>query len=509
MTEIILTTLNARYIHTAFGLRYLLANLHEFQQRTKIVELEIKTPLFNILEKLLIPEVKIIGFGVYIWNVEQITKVVAAIKAVRPEIIIVLGGPEVSHDREGLLIADLADYIIVGEGEDAFYQLCSDIFANQPPTSKILSSPLPDLTTLQYPYDFYTDEDIAHRVCYVEASRGCPFRCEFCLSSLDKKVRKFPLDSFLTEMKKLLDRGVLHFKFVDRTFNLNIKSTRTILQFFLKHYREGLFLHFEMVPDHFPQALREDIEKFPPGALQFEVGVQTFNPEVAQRINRKQNYEKLEDNLRFLREKTHVHVHADLIIGLPGEDLESFEQGFNRMLSLKPQEIQVGILKKLRGTTLKRHDDTWGMSYNPNPPYDLLQNDFIPFSEMQRMKRFARYWDLIGNSGNFLETLPLLLKMNPSPFQAFLHFSDWLYAKEQRIFNIALEVLVKDLFEYLSTVAQIPPTTLAPLFWKDHLRGHRVRIPKFLKPYISKEQLAQTTRRKHGHHRQERHLQIK
>jgi radical SAM superfamily enzyme YgiQ (UPF0313 family) len=216
---------------------------------------------------------------------------------------------------------------------------------------------------LALPYDLYTDADIAHRVIYVEASRGCPYECEFCLSSLDVPVRNAPLEPFLTAMQHLLDRGVCQFKFVDRTFNLNLKISSAILRFFLERYRPGLFVHFEMIPDRLPQALRELIREFPPGVLQFEVGIQTFNEQVAKLISRRQDNARAEENLRWLREETGVHVHADLIVGLPGEDMASFAAGFDRLVALGPQEIQVGLLKRLRGTPIVRHDRDWGMVY--------------------------------------------------------------------------------------------------------------------------------------------------
>ena len=215
-------------------------------------------------------------------------------------------------------------------------------------------------------------------------------------------------------MQRLLDRGVKQFKFVDRTFNLNVNVSKTILEFFLARYQPGHFFHFEMIPDRLPESLREIIARFPPGALQFEVGIQTFNEEVSQLISRRQNYEKLADNFHFLRRETGVHIHADLIVGLPGETLESFAAGFDRLIALGPQEIQVGILKRLRGTPIVRHDAEWQMVYNPHPPYEILQNKLIDFATMQKLRRFARYWDLVGNSGNFIETTPLIWSQNPS-----------------------------------------------------------------------------------------------
>ena len=185
-------------------------------------------------------------------------------------------------------------------------------------------------------------------------------------------MRQVPLPALLDQLQRLLDRGVKQFKFVDRTFNLNVNVSRAILEFFLARYQQGHFFHFEMVPDRLPEALREIIAAFPPGALQFEVGIQTFNEEVGGLIKRRQNYDRLEENFHFLRGQTGVHIHADLIVGLPGETVESFGTGFDRLIALRPQEIQVGILKRLRGTPIVRHDTEWQMIYNPHPPYEIL-----------------------------------------------------------------------------------------------------------------------------------------
>src|SRR6185295_16549237 len=216
-----------------------------------------------------------------------------------------------------------------------FAEVCSAILAGNRPAQKVIPAELPDMNRIVLPYGLYTNDDIAHRVVYVEASRGCPFTCEFCLSSLDIPVRAAPLDLFLAALDRLLARGATQFKFVDRTFNLNLATSRAILEFFLERWRDGLFVHFEMIPDRLPDALREVIAKFPPGALQFEVGIQTFDEATAKNISRRQNYTKLEDNLRYLRASTGVHVHADLIAGLPGETVESFGRGFDRLIDRK------------------------------------------------------------------------------------------------------------------------------------------------------------------------------
>ena len=484
MPAIVLTTLNAKYSHAAFGLRYLLANLGPLRSATCLVEFDINQRPTDIAEVLLARDPQIIGLGIYIWNVAQATEVVAAIKRVRPGITIILGGPEVSYEVEGQPIVQLADYVITGEADLKFADVCNKLLSGQHPPEKIIPAELPEFSRLALPYDLYDDEDVAHRIIYVEASRGCPFTCEFCLSSLDIPVRQAPLPSLLTHLQRLLDRGVKHFKFVDRTFNLNVNVSRTILEFFLERYQAGHFYHFEMVPDRLPEALREIIAKFPRGALQFEVGIQTFNEETGALIKRRQNYERLEDNLRFLRRQTGVHVHADLIAGLPGEGLESFGAGFDRLVALQPQEIQVGILKRLRGTPIVRHDAEWLMVYNAHPPYELLQNRLLDFATMQRLRRFARYWDLIGNSGNFLESTPLLWSGGGSPFAAFLRWSDWLHARIGRTDSIALVRLMEMLFAFLTEQLGLDRESVAVCLWSDYQRGGRHDQPNFLRNLV-------------------------
>lgn len=492
--DIVLGTLIARYIHTAFGLRYLHANIGEdLQKRTLVREWMIQQPVPVILEDILELNPKILGLGVYIWNVEPMLRLVDALKRIRPDMIIVLGGPEVSYETEGQPIVELADYIITGEADVAFGELCRALLAGDTQQPKITRAALPSVPDLKLPYGLYDDEDVAHRIMYVEVSRGCPFRCEFCLSSLELPVRKFALEPFLEEMQRLLDRGVKQFKFVDRTFNLNLRVSQTILDFFYDRYTPGLFLHFEMIPDRFPEALRENVKRFPPGSLQFEVGIQTFCPDTCERISRRQNNQKLEENLSFLRAETGVHVHADLIAGLPGETLESFAEGFDHLLQLGPQEIQLGILKRLRGTPITRHDEEWDMVYSSFPPYDILQNQCIDFSTMQRIKRFAKFWDKYGNSGNFSRSLELLWSASEeSPFWTFWSLSGWLFQRVQKTHSISLQRLMELLFTYLTDVElgpQLKKQEVAEVLWSDYQHVQSLKIPKFLKPFISKKRL--------------------
>jgi radical SAM superfamily enzyme YgiQ (UPF0313 family) len=485
MPDIVLATLNAKYIHAAFGLRYLLANLGELQPRATLLEFDIHQRPTDIVEQLLAENPRIIGLGVYIWNAAPTTEVISNLKRLRPDITIVLGGPEVSYEVEHQPVTQQADYVITGEADLKFAEVCRLLLSGERPPAKIIPAEVPDVARLASPYALYNDRDVAHRIIYVEASRGCPFTCEFCLSSLDIPVRQFPLAPLLANLEELLRRGVRQFKFVDRTFNLNLAVSRTLLQFFLDRHTPGLFVHFEMIPDRLPEALREIIARFPPGALQFEVGIQTFNPRVAELISRRQDCDRLAENFRFLRQHTGVHVHADLIVGLPGETMESFGEGFDRAVALGPQEIQVGILKRLRGTPIVRHDAEWGMVYGEHPPYEILQNKLIDFAAMQRLRRFARFWDLIGNSGNFVTSAPLIWSGGASPFGGFMRLSDWLYERLGRGHSIPLAQLGESLFQFLTQVRELPAVTVAECLWNDYQRGRRSDMPAFLRPFVS------------------------
>ena len=451
--SIILSTLNARYTHASLGLRYLLANMGDLQGQTQLVEYVTGSKTTEIVEKLLTHQPKIIGFGVYIWNVEETERVVAMLKRVAPEVKIILGGPEVSYETAGQSIVQLADYVVTGWGEVTLPALCRQILNGPQPLMKIHTGVQAPLNELVLPYSLYSDADIRNRTLYVEASRGCPFKCEFCLSALDKTAWPFDLDLFLAEMETLYQRGARLFKFVDRTFNLNIKSSLKIMQFFLDkiaaHPDDPVFAHFEVVPDHLPAALKEGISRFPPGALQFELGIQSFNPEVQALVSRKQNNQKAADNIRWLTAHSHAHLHVDLIAGLPGEDMESFGRGFDQLYALQPHEIQFGILKRLRGTPIARHTEEFGMVYDPFPPYTILANKLIDFTTMQRLVRFARYWDLVANSGRFAHTLPVLL--GDAPFARFMAFADWLYLNTDATHRIALDRLAKMVAEWLQT----------------------------------------------------------
>jgi radical SAM superfamily enzyme YgiQ (UPF0313 family) len=504
MAEILLTTLNAKWIHASFGLRYLRANLGELRARSAIAEFDLQRRPADVAEAILAHAPRIVGLGVYVWNAAPCAEVVQVLKRVRPDLLVVLGGPEVSFETDRQPMCALADYVVRGEGDLAFAALCRALLAGGRPASRVIDAPLPHFAELAWPYDEYGDGDVAHRIVYVESSRGCPFTCEFCLSSLDVPVRQAPVEGFLAQMQRLLDRGVRHFKFVDRTFNLNLGVARAILRFFRERLRDGLFLHFEMIPDRLPPALRDELAAFPPGALQFEVGVQTLDDTVSERIARRQDVGRLADNLRFLREHTGVHVHADLIVGLPGEDLATFGRGFDRLLALRPHEIQVGILKRLRGTPIVRHDAEFEVVWSEVPPYEVLQTKALTFAELQRLTRFARYWDVVANSGNWPATLAELLA-GPSAFDAFLQFSDWLHAQTDATHGIAMHRLAALLFRWLCDERGVDRDAAGRALAGDYGRGARHDWPEFLRPWVQPGRPPSAPAANPGAERQARH----
>ncbi|MEA3155917.1 MAG: hypothetical protein QOK44_3506 [Betaproteobacteria bacterium] len=475
MASVILCTINARYVHAALGLRYLAANMGELRRETRIIEFVLGARAADMAEQLLADKPRVLGLGVYIWNVEETTRLVALIKCVAPEVVVVVGGPEVSYETDSQRICALADYIVTGWGDLAFPALCRNILAGERPNEKIVVGGQPALSEIRLPYNEYTDEDIAKRFLYVEASRGCPFKCEFCLSSLDKTAWAFDVDQVMSELAALYARGARHFRFVDRTFNLKAAVGLRILEFFLERLDERLFVHFEVIPDHLPDKLKAVIARFPAGSLQFEIGIQTWNSDVQTLISRRQDDPKAEANLAWLRRESNALLHVDLIAGLPGEDLPSFGRGFDRLYRLDPHEIQVGILKRLRGTPIARHSETHDMRYNPDPPYNVLQTGCIGFRDMQRISRFARYWEMVANSGRFHGSLALLL--DRSPFERFMRFADWLYATTGKTHEMALERLFEHVHRFLTTELGIAQHTAANALLEDYAAsGARGRL---------------------------------
>ena len=450
MADIVLATINAKWIHPSLALRLLKANLGDAANRSEIIEFALRQPLHEKVNPILAARPRLLGLSVSIWNHKASLELLKAldekwnITGQKP--LIVLGGPEVSWLHEDSEIFRHANYVIRGEGEDSFRSLCYRVFHGQESadtngnTAVFLESgdTAVDLNRIKPAYQLYTDEDLEKKLVYVEASRGCPFGCEFCQGSLKNKARDYPLEAFLAEMKQLLDRGARTFKFLDRSFNLDTGRAAAIMEFFLERIGSSakdafpFCVHFEMVPSRFPPELRELIRRFPPGTLRLELGIQTLNRKAAELIHRSWAGDELEA-LKFLRAETNAILHVDLIAGLPGEDLTSFGAGFDRLwqtLSFCGSEresrfeIQLGILKCLPGTPIMRHNETHGMKYSPEPPYELIETAALSAPELDRLKNFARFWETIVNRNSFPDLIPHILPPGENVFGIFMDLSD-------------------------------------------------------------------------------------
>jgi hypothetical protein len=472
MSDIVIAAVNARYSHASLAARCLRANLGPLASRARILEFTLADRPADMLERILAERPRLLGLGVYVWNAGPAADLVARMKALRPDVAVILGGPEVSHEAGAQPIVALADHVIQGEGEIAFAALCERLLRGERPAERVIEASPPDLDGLALPYDLYDTEDLAHRNVYVEASRGCPYGCEFCLSALDRKVRRFPGERVLAALEALWARGARRFKFVDRALHLAV--TPEILRFFLDRCEPGAHVHFELVPDRLPEALRPLVAAFPPGALQLEAGIQTLDPEVAARVGRRQDPEAALATVRFLASGTNAHVHADLVAGLPGETLLSLAAGFDRLFDAGPHEIQLGILKRLRGAPIARHDGPFGMVYAPSAPYEIMETSTIPFFDMQRVKRTARYLDLVHNGGGFPSCDALVRDQGP-PFARYLELADFLWKETRETHAPSQKLLARGLGLYLEEARGLDPSLVRAAVDRDLARA---RIPR-------------------------------
>lgn len=524
MADILLVACNARYSHVAFALKTLRANLSpSVYALSETLEFTIQNDPVEAADEIVRRSPKIVGLSVYLWSLTFMRQLAEIIRQTRPEIRIFIGGPEVAMPEERLsdgLFAS-ASAIVCGEGERAFSALCVDTLcgraaaiAEYPEYAELLDrkciyAPKPDIDSLVLPYDEYADDDLKNRILYVETGRGCPYRCAFCLSSGDKPLRYFSLEKLFREFERLIARGARSFKFLDRTLNASLSRALEILAFFMP-YKDEISLHFEMAPHEIPDSLLQAMAAYPPGAIQIEFGVQTLTPRVAQTISRRLEADRLLANLKAMREKTCVHIHADLIAGLPGESFDEFADGFELLKSSGVQEIQLGILKRLRGSPLDFRADEWGLVFSSIPPYEILQTPTMDFFELTAFKRFARYYDVLVNNANFPLTVDRIC--SGAFFAKFSSLARWIYVESHATQGISQTRWVSLLFRYMTEVAKISPEEAATCLIQDYLRSRKEDIPPVLRPHLPKDfSISACKRASHhgsGHIRQEKHLDV-
>ncbi len=479
MNTIILTAINARYSHISLGMRYLHANMGTLRNNTQLFEFTIQEDPDDIAKTILQQAPAIVALGVYIWNRSLVESVVARLRDNSPTLPIILGGPEIAYDTHSEL-AHRATCVVKGEGEGIIESLCKTALEGKPmPT--VVTAPQPNLHDIVLPYRDYTADDIAHRTLYIETSRGCPSQCEYCISALDKQVRYFDLNRMLPEMEALLNRGAQHFKFVDRSFNVNPRHACELLRFFAERWKDNMQLHLEMTPYHLSDELREHLLAFPPKALHIEAGVQTFNEAVAQRVHRSMSIKAVEAGLTFLINEAKADVHADLIAGLPGETPESFESGVDRLIAYAPSELQIGILKRLHGAPISRHIDAWNMTFRSTPPYDILSTRDMDAAYIDSIQRFSKHWDRVVNRHLLPTAVPLLWRNQPSAFSAFDAFSRHIEPTLGR-HSFGLVDLTREILAFLVEQRNIPAPKARRILRKDYMdNGRRTGLPNFLR----------------------------
>ncbi|NME35357.1 B12-binding domain-containing radical SAM protein [Fusobacterium sp. FSA-380-WT-3A] len=428
MMKNILVGINSKYVHTNLAIRYLKKYVEQnSNEKIKIYESSINNNIQKIIRDIIEEKPENIFFSVYIWNVEMVFKIVKEIRKVLTKEKIYLGGPEVSYNPTEILEKNKEiDGILVGEGENILLNLLTKnieevkgiYYRNN---NKIIFNgyePLiENLDIIPFPYEDSELEDV-HKIVYYESSRGCPFNCSYCMSSIDKTVRYFSLDRTKKDLKKFIDIGTRLVKFVDRTFNLDKKRYLEIWKFLLENYRENITFHFEINANIFDDEVLAFLKKVPRKLFQFEIGVQTINEDTMRIINRKNDLEKLFHNVTAINKN--IHLHLDLIAGLPYENYETFKKSFDYVYNTKCEMIQLGFLKMLEGTEMKANGHKYNYKYLDFPPYEVISNDFISYEELCKLKDIEEVLDFYYNSQKFLKSLDFVVKnFFESPFDFF------------------------------------------------------------------------------------------
>lgn len=418
MKKIVLTAINSQYVHLNVAVRYLKKYVEKNSDiKLDIYETNINNQLMNIIKDLFEKQPDIIIFSTYIWNKEYVFSITKELKKILPDVKIALGGPEVSYEWDKIMAENQEiDYIFIGEGEKVLLNFFTKDISEvkgvvyregDNPKYNGIEPLIENLDIIPFPYD---DEELQDRtkIFYYESSRGCPFNCSYCMSSIDKSVRYYSIDRTKEDLKRFIDSPIKLLKFVDRTFNLSKEKYIAIWRFLLENYREGITFHFEINANIFDDETLDFLETVPKGYFQFEIGVQTIDAQAMKSIGRINKLEKLEHNIR--RISRNIHLHLDLIAGLPYETYDKFRESFDYVHRLKPEMIQLGFLKLLKGTKMYDEREKYGYKYFSKPPYEVFSNEFISFAEMVKLKNLEKVLDFYYNSEKFPESVQWIIE---------------------------------------------------------------------------------------------------
>lgn len=492
--NVVVSSLNAKYIHTCLALRYLKAFCGgEFD--VEMAEYTIKDPVMNIVADLFQKNPEVLGFSCYIWNIEETIQVVRMLKKIKPELTIVLGGPEVSYDTDyWMKRLPEVDFIVVGEGEETFLHLLRELdttrkfhlvfgIAYRKGEEIILAPGRPKLALDDIPSPHRFEEDygaLGKRVVYFETSRGCPFSCQFCLSSIEVGVRYFDLERTKSDLLHLIRSGAKLIKFVDRTFNIKRDYAMEIFQFLIDHHGGSCVFQFEITADIMrPEVLDYLAEHAPPGIFRFEIGVQSTNDATNELVMRRQNFTKLTRTVDKIKQSGKIDQHLDLIAGLPEEDYGSFRKTFNDVFALQPEELQLGFLKMLRGTGLRRDAEKYGYVYMDQSPYEILGNRILPFSDIVRIKRVEDVLEKYWNAHRLDHTVGYLIREHfDTPFDFFQQFGDYWETQGWQRIGHQLEDLFTRLQAFLLERGTAGMDVIQGLMKLDYFLNHKYKPRK-------------------------------
>ncbi|RIW30170.1 DUF4080 domain-containing protein [Bacillus salacetis] len=508
MKKAVLSTLNAKYIHTNLAIRNLKAfSSPEFD--VEIAEYTIKDPLMNIVSDLYTKKADVVGFSCYIWNIEETISVVKMLKKISPETVVIFGGPEVSYDVPYWLERlPEVDFFVIGEGEETFKSLLGQIYGGQNweevngigylKDGKVKINPQRnklDLRELPSPFRFEEDlHDLSKRVTYIETSRGCPFRCQFCLSSIEVGVRYFDREKVKDDIRFLMEHGAKTIKFVDRTFNISRSYAMEMFRFLIDEHRPGTVFQFEITADIMrPEVIDFLNKEAPAGLFRFEIGVQSTNDETNDLVLRKQNFSKLTRTVTMVKEGKKIDQHLDLIAGLPEEDYQSFRKTFNDVFELRPEELQLGFLKMLRGTGLRINAKQQDYIYMDNAPYEILGNNVLSFDDIVRIKQVEDVLEKYWNDHRMDETIEYLVtNVFDTPFDFFQSFGSYWEGRGWSRIGHQLEDLFRRLHEFLSETKSGHIPTIEAIMKYDYLKNQRYKPRKaWWQPTLEKRDRSQ------------------
>lgn len=430
MKKILLTAVNAKYIHSNLAVHSLLAYGKKYASCMELAEFTINQSKDEILKGIFCRRPDILCVSCYIWNISFVEEIIGEIHKILPETVIWLGGPEVSYDGKKVLEEHPEVFgVMKGEGEETFLELAGYYeegigsleeirgITYRKNQEEICENPWREVMDLsRIPFVYENLEEYEHRIIYYESSRGCPFSCSYCLSSIDKKLRFRSLDLVKKELQFFLDRKVPQVKFVDRTFNCNHEHAMEIWRYLVEHDNGVTNFHFEIAADLIREEELELIASMRPGMIQLEIGVQSTNPETIREIHRRMDFSRVSQVVRRIQKSHNVHQHLDLIAGLPLEDYASFGKSFDEVYALRPQQLQLGFLKVLKGSFMHEHVKDYGCCYQDKEPYEVLYTKWLTYGDVLKLKLIEEMVEVYYNSGQFMKTLPAVEKLFESPF---------------------------------------------------------------------------------------------